>query len=124
MNAPEKKVVAYRRPEDMADFRNPPVGTIVQWFPHADVTVEPVSVASGIVTSVEGPGIVSLTLFKRNSAPLYLQGCRHVTDPFHEGRRESTQRSGGWDFLPAYEPDRWPPVRRTEPRMAAEAVKK
>jgi hypothetical protein len=108
----------------MADFRNPPVGTIVQWFPHADVTVESSGIAAGMITSVDGPGIISLTLYKRNSAPIYLQGVRHVTDPFHENRRESTQKSGGWDFVPAYEPDRWPPARRSEPRMTADAIKK
>lgn len=98
-----------RTPEEMQAFESPPVGTVVQWFPQADVEAgrnpamgQSPTVSAAIVTAVEGPGIVALNVMRRNSSIQYVQGCRHVTDPFHVKRGESTMRNGGWDFVPPY----------------------
>lgn len=111
-DAPERRVPAYRRPEDMQNFTNPPIGTIVQWFPQADVTIDPTLVSAAMVTAHEGAGIVTLTMFIRNSNIQFKYGVRHVSDPFHVQKKENTMRAGGWDYLPEHVPDRWPPASR------------
>jgi hypothetical protein len=94
----------YRTDSEIQKFRNPPIGTIVHWFPRANPD-DIASMAPGIITAIEGPGIVSMTVFRRAASPLFIYGARHVSDPFHIDKRESTMRNGGWDFIPAYRPD-------------------
>ncbi len=105
---PERREPAYRDPNAMPAFRNPPVGTMVHWYPHADVATDEDRICAAMVTGIEGPGIVALTVYARNAAPVYKQGVRHVSDPFHIGKKENTMRSGGWDYIPDYVPDRMP----------------
>lgn len=94
--------MVYREPEEMHTFRNPPIGSTVQWFPYAEATTPQNQVTAAIVTGHEGPGILAMTLFGRNHNPRFMFGVRHNSDPFHKDKRETTIKNGGWDFLPNY----------------------
>lgn len=123
MSVAEQHIV-YREPEEMQLFRNPPIGTTVQWFPYADTETPQDKVTAGIVTGHEGPGILAMTLFGRNQNPRFMFGVRHNSDPFHKDRRETTIKNGGWDFLPSYRqptPPALPPSVPTKTAKSSES---
>lgn len=93
-----KKQITYL--EDMNGFENPPIGTIVQWFPQANLNVPPEAIGGAMVTGHEGPGVLSLTIWRKNANPLYNLGVRYMRDPFHKEKREQTMMAGGWDYMP------------------------
>lgn len=77
----------------------PPVGTSVLWYDRADTREG--SERAAVVTKVEGPGRVTLTIFPPNSMTIHKQGCLYIKDPIHEQRHNSVSRnSGAWDYLP------------------------
>ena len=76
----------------------PPIGTPVVWYPHARV-VKGAEVAA-LVTGIEGPGRLKITVFVPNGMPVPKQACHHVTDPVHEKRNNSISKtSGAWDYI-------------------------
>lgn len=76
----------------------PPVGTPVVWYPRA--TLDRDNQIAAIVTKVEGPGKLTLTVFRPQSMPdATRRGCLHVSHPIHENRHNSvSQNSGAWDY--------------------------
>ncbi len=73
----------------------PPIGHSVQWF-EAGNTKNPFA---AVVTQVEGPGRVELTVFKARSSLIYKQGVLHVTAEEHKvPGNPTTVRCGSWDY--------------------------
>lgn len=96
----------YLTQEEINAFENPPIGTPVQWFHQADQRLKENEVKAAIVTSHEGPGIVSLTVLGRVSNPQFRIGVRYIGDPFHKDMREMTMTNGGWGYVPGLQPRR------------------
>ena len=93
----------YLTEEQMREFQNPPLGTIVHWFPRAEKNSR--TGIPAMIVAHEGPGIVSLNLFKRLSNVQQAVGVRYIADPFHKPRnKEATMNNGGWDFAPTFRP--------------------
>jgi hypothetical protein len=76
----------------------PPVGTPVVWYDRAQVSEE--AQRAAIVTRVEGPGKVTLTIFPPNGMPLYnKKGTLHVSHEIHDRRGNAVSKnSGSWDY--------------------------
>lgn len=97
-----------------APVYNPPqpyLGQVLLWYAHADVKNEPIP---GLCNSVDGNGIVSIALLKKNHATVEAKvGVRHVTDPHHKKMTEATQVRGGWDFTEGYKLEQGLPIEPT-----------
>lgn len=81
----------------------PPVGTGLQWFDRGDS--EP---RAAIVTAIERPGVVTLTVFNPNSGPAFKKGVQwaksaHVKANPHD---QAVFRNGTWDYAPEDKPPR------------------
>lgn len=76
----------------------PPIGSTVVWYPRA--AVEEGNRVAAIVTNVEGPGKLTLTVFKPLATPdPTRRGCLHVSHPVHEKRANSVSiNAGAWDY--------------------------
>lgn len=76
----------------------PPVGTTVVWYDRAEA--KPESQIAGLVTKVEGPGKVTLTVFRAQGMPdPTRRGCLHISHSVHEQRHNAVSRnSGAWDY--------------------------
>jgi hypothetical protein len=76
----------------------PPVGTMVIWYDRADT--RPGGERAAVVTKIEEPGKLTLTIFPPNSMPIHKQGCLHISNPIHERKSNAVSRnSGAWDYL-------------------------
>ena len=97
---PIKEQLEKVKAEIKSPLPTPPVGFTVVWYPRA-VQEEDNQVA-GIVTKVEGPGKVTLTVFRPQGMPdATRRGCLHVTHPVHEKRANSVSvNAGSWDYIP------------------------
>lgn len=84
----------------------PPVGTLVVWYPRAARAIE--NQIAGIVTRVEGPGKITLTVFRPQGVPeLNHRGCLFVDHPIHEKRANSVSvNSGSWEYPELVKPDK------------------
>jgi hypothetical protein len=80
-------------------FPTPPVGFPVIWFPQANCHRKELGKA-GFVTMSGSEGRVSITVFPKGGSMRSQRDCRHVLDPIHKRRTESTIKNGGWDFVP------------------------
>jgi hypothetical protein len=78
-------------------YPTPPIGTLVVWYDKGDISSD--NQRAAIVTQVEGPGKISVTVFPPRAMPAHKKGVTHVTDPMHEKRHNSvTVMSGAWDY--------------------------
>ncbi len=103
---PEPSKLTYLTPAAIRAFKNPPVGTIVHWYPQADADSQKTVISAAMVTSQEGPGVVSLTVFPKAANPRYLFGVRYISDPFHQKKSEATMKNGGWrEILETWTPE-------------------
>jgi Zn-dependent M32 family carboxypeptidase len=80
-------------------FPIPEVGMSVQWFPRANNTRKEAARAATI-TQVGPQGRVSLTMFSKGVGPRSIKEVRHVLDPIHKRKPDTTMQNGGWDFIP------------------------
>ncbi len=96
---PETPNTRYLSVDEIRHFSNPPVGTIVHWYPQADNQSPKIVKSAAMITSHEGPGVVSLTVFPKAANPRYLFGVRYIRDPFHAKKSEATMKNGGWQFV-------------------------
>ena len=76
----------------------PPVGTPVVWYDRAERKED--GEIAALVTKVEGPGKVTVTVFRPQGMPdPTRRGCLHMSHPTHEQRHNAVSRnSGGWDY--------------------------
>lgn len=75
----------------------PPIGASINWF---EQNKEGLCYAA-IVTGIQGPGKLEITVFKPRHFPIHKQGVLHRSHPAHEGRSNpATIASGSWDYLP------------------------
>lgn len=74
----------------------PPVGWSVQWLERNNEQ----NPRGAMVTRVEGPGRIELTVFGPRAVPSHKQGVYHVDAPIHEDRNAGTLRNGSWRYLP------------------------
>ena len=76
----------------------PPIGWQVNWFEQN----KPDLCYAAVVTAVQAPGKLELTVFKPRHFPIHKQGVLHRSHPAHEGRANpATISSGSWDYLPS-----------------------
>jgi hypothetical protein len=81
--------------EDQRRMPTPPLGESVTWYENGDKHAP----RAAIVTAIEGPGKVALTVFKLRSHPSYVQGVFHVSHPIHnEKGNPTTQRCGYFTY--------------------------
>lgn len=77
----------------------PPVGTLVQWFQRGTIAAE--NARAAIVTAVEEPGRVKLTILPPAGMPIHKQGVFHASHPIHQQKgNSSTVNNGAWDYRP------------------------
>jgi hypothetical protein len=75
----------------------PPVGTLVVWYDRGVKAAD--AQRAAIVTKVEGPGKVQLTVFAPNAMPMHKIGSLHISHSVHEKAHNSVSKnSGGWDY--------------------------
>lgn len=83
-----------------APWPTPPVGTFVQWFNRNDVA-DPGAVCAAVVTKVDGPAKVCLTIFPPNGMPKHKVGVYFTGHPVHENKvNAQTDRNGSWGYPP------------------------
>lgn len=114
----EKKPIG--RPPSIPDYETyeatPPVGWAVQWFNRGLPDSDPIA---AICTAIEEPGRIKLYTTRPNAVPVSINGCYHIGNPRHEKHTETSQRNGGWDFIPGHKPrDPWEHVKRDRKRRA------
>lgn len=100
---PENKTPEKTSAPKQVFLPTPEIGQTVQWFPKADVTN---GARSAIVTSIEAPGRVSITIWAKNGEVIFLEGVRHLSDDIHtkNPHNQTTENYGGWDFIPKKDP--------------------
>lgn len=87
--------------EKAAPLYTPPVSTHVQWFDRGEGAPR-----AAIVTEIERPGVVKLTVFNPTSGPSFKRGVqwkrsKHVQDhPNDQGK----VHNGTWDYPPEEKP--------------------
>lgn len=75
----------------------PPVGTVVVWYDRA--LVKPENQKAAIVTAVEGPGRLTLTIFGPRAHPIHKIGVLHHTHECHGNRNNvMSQQNGAWAY--------------------------
>lgn len=83
-------------------FPSPPVGFPVVWYPQAQSDRKELGRAA-IVTHSGTEGRISLTAFPKGTAMRAHRDVRHVIDPIHKRKTETTMRNGGWDFIAGFD---------------------
>lgn len=81
----------------------PVVGVAVQWFPQADRGNTP---CAATVTKIETVGRIQVELHESQpfSPRRLVSGVHHMSDKKHANNDANTRQSGGWDFIPDYDP--------------------
>lgn len=75
----------------------PPVGTMIVWYDRGQKIDG--SQRAAIVTKVEGPGKLQLTVFAPNAMPTHKIGSLHISHPVHTKAHNSVSKNnGGWDY--------------------------
>ena len=84
--------------ETKSPLPTPPVGFTVVWYDAA--RNDPGAEKAAIVTKVEGPGKLVLTIFPPNGMPIFnKKGILHTSHPVHERRGNAVSKnSGSWDY--------------------------
>ena len=83
----------------------PPIGTMVVWYDRAHYTPE--NQKAAIVTAVEGPGRVGLTIFGPRAHPIHKIGVLHHTHEAHQNRNNvMSQQNGSWSYPDGVKPDK------------------
>lgn len=96
---PIKKQIADLESQLKNPLPTPPVGMPVVWYAGADVRDG--AERAGIVTSVLGPGKITVTVFGPSAMPSHFTGCLYLSHPAHEQRNNAVSRnSGAWGYLP------------------------
>ena len=88
-------------PEYESYMVTPPIGWPVHWYNRANRDSEPIA---AICTAVEEPGRIKLYTTPPNSVPVSINGCYQMSNPRHEQHQDTTQRNGGWEFIPGLRP--------------------
>ena len=112
--------------EELANpLPTPPVASMVVWYPRADI--DPENQIAGIVTKVEGPGKLTLTVFRpQGMADATRRGCLHIEHSIHENRHNAvSQNSGAWEYPDWVEiPDSHYDLHRDQLMKKKESVQK
>lgn len=76
----------------------PHIGCMVLWYPRGRIETE--NEVAAIVTAIEGPGKVKLTVFKPNAMQEHKQGVHWSGHPAMEGKDFAQARihNGVWDY--------------------------
>lgn len=82
--------------ENQNKFPTPPVGESVTWYRAGDPNVP----LAAIVTKIEGPGRVALTVFSYRSHPGYVEGVFYHEHPIHAIKGNPTTHRCGYFTYP------------------------
>ncbi len=52
----------------------------------------------GIVSSIEGPGKIKITVYPFQGMLQHKSGCAHITHWVHDRPNDTTKNNGAWDF--------------------------
>lgn len=76
----------------------PPIGLHVWWYDRGQRGEGRETAA--IVTAIESPGQIQLTIFRPNSIAIHKNGVKHVGDLQHTApANPQTVNSGSWDYI-------------------------
>ena len=77
----------------------PPVSYLVHWYPQGKIEND--NRIAAIVTKIEGPGKLTLTMFPPSSMPVHKVGVHHTTHPAVERQAEHVRiHNGVWEYIP------------------------
>lgn len=77
-------------------YPTPPLGETVTWYQAGDKDAP----RAAIVTAIEGPGRVAITVFGLRSHPSYMQGVLHHSHPMHKIKGNPTTSRCGYFTYP------------------------
>ncbi len=83
----------------MKRFPQVPVPFLVTWYPYANTKEQG---RAAVVTHSGQNGEVFLTVFDKGGSIRNLRNVKHVWDPIHARRKETTMKQGGWDYTPGF----------------------
>jgi len=83
--------------EEQSPLPTPPVGTPVVFYPGA--RIESGAEVAAIVTQVQGPGKLTLAVFRPMGMVQGQKQCLHASHPLHEKLDKAVSRNNGaWDY--------------------------
>ena len=96
-----KQLLASLKKQKDNPFPTPPIGWMVQWFDRNRTD----ECSAALVTNVQGPGKLELTIFKPRHFPIHKQGVLHRSHPSHlKPSNPNTVTNGSWEYLPMQRP--------------------
>lgn len=80
----------------MERLPTPQIGTTIWWFDRNNQD----NPRAALVTAIEGPGKIKVTIFGPAAMPIHKAGVLHVLSPIHNnGSNSSTVHNGSWNYI-------------------------